>query len=292
MSGHSAGRRLSIDDIKPQIRVNFLSRIEIRELGSTLAGSLSASFTALSSTPWRITVDGITLEASTQGGYNGQWLRIESEAGSVSFYVALDRSAMSALCEATMGGSGAETSLEAIERPLSGIELELSRLIVTKVGTAVVDALAMQIGIPVSLFDGGRDIRDSTGNPAGDLVVFRFLLNAFSYSGELIVAVCQSELAAQYATIAMPDSSIQANESGRDNLQRSAGKAMAALVVSLGPETLLVEEIAALKPGKTVTLLSTTRSPVVVSSGGAAIFSGTLARAGEHLSVRLVGPVP
>jgi flagellar motor switch protein FliM len=73
-------------------------------------------------------------------------------------------------------------------------------------------------------------------------------------------------------------------------LQRQVGKSGVEFTVTLGPETLSVEDITALVPGKLISLSSTVCSPVTLWSGGVAAFEGKLARSGDRLAVSITAP--
>jgi flagellar motor switch protein FliM len=233
-----------------------------------------------------MTLDRIEDGAAISAEEPGLLARIETHAGSMTLHLAFDRQAISALCETAMGGTGTEAAFEIPERPLSRIEKGLVASILAKLATGVVAALSEHLGMPASLFDGTVEMGSEKSGQ--NLIAFRFVMNVFGYSGEMRLTVPGSELAAQFEAAGEADGAMLIAEEKRASLQREIGKSEVELIIALGPETMLVEEIATLMPGRMVRLAATTSAPVIVSSGGTPVYAATLTRSGEQLAVRII----
>lgn len=286
MAHPPAARPLSARHIMTQPRQSMSATPAAQKLATKIAERGCAILSTIGPAPWRMTLDRIEDGATISAEDPGLLVRIESHAGSMTLHLAFDRQAVSALCETAMGGTGTEAVFEIPERPLSRIEKDLLASILAKLATGIVAALSEHLGMPTSLFDGTVEIGGEKS--AQDLLAFRFVTNVFGYSGEMRLTVPRSELAAQFEAASESDGATLIAEEERASLQREIGKADVEFTISLGPETLLVEEIANLIPGRMVRLAATTGAPVIVSSGGTPVYAATLTRSGEQLAVRII----
>lgn len=281
-------RRLSIGDIKPRPRQSISAMPPVRRFATKLAEGMSASLTGLGGSPWRVTLDHIDDAASGYAEEAGSWFRVETRNGSMTLHLAFDRIAMSAFCEAVMGGTGTETPFEFQDRPLSGIEKALLQLALQTLEARTTAVLADQLATPVSQFTGLVEREDTVNG--GERMVFRFLANVFGYSGELRLTACSGEIASQFGAIGGEAADSEVMDEQRAGLQRRIGTAGIAFNVLLGDETVLVEEIANLAPGRLLRLSSSTQAPVFVWSEGNPVFKASLARSGDRLAVRIIAP--
>ena len=257
-----------------------------RRLAAKIAERGGAILSGIGPAPWRMTLDRIEDGAAISTEEPGFLARIESRAGSMTLHLACDRQAVSALCETAMGGTGAEAVFEISERPLSAIEKDLVASLLARLATGIVAALSDHLGMPTSLFAG--TVETGMEKSSRDFLAFRFVTNVFGHSGEISLTVARSELAAQFEAASEADGATLLAEEKRASLQREIGKVEVEFTVSLGPETLLIEEIANLIPGRMVRLAATTGAPVIVSSGGTPVYAATLTRSGERLAVRIL----
>ena len=279
-------RPLSAGDIKPQPRLSTSTMPPVRRFAAKLAEGIGAALTGLCGAPWRVTLDRINESASDISEEAGLWFRVETRNGSMTLHLAFDRVAMSAFCEAATGGTGTEAPFEFGERPLSGIERGLLRLGLQLLESRTTAVLADQLATPVSQFAGLVELDDS-GNSA-ERIVFRFLANVFGYSGELRLTANSSEIAAQFGIAIEDASAADAMDEQRAELQRRIARTDIAFNVLLGTETVLVEDLANLAPGRLLRLSSTAQAPVFVWSEGNPVFRASLARSGDRLAVRII----
>lgn len=280
-------RMLTPDLFKPKPEPSLAASPDAVRLSRKLAEAQGAALSGLSPAPWRILADRILEQDALPADGFGSWCRYESAAGSMAVHLSLDMPAISALCESAMGGTGTEPPFAFEERPLSAIEKDLARAAIAATTAAMTQALTEQFGAPVSLFGGAAAGEGDMTLPK--LVMFVFIANIFGYSGEIRLAVPVDELAAQFAAAAGSNAVVAEDDGRKALLQQEISKSEARFEVSLGRETMLVEEIGALVPGCLVRLNATTMAPVVVSSGGTPVYLATLARNGDRLAVRISG---
>ncbi len=279
-------RALAAGDIKPRQRKSISALPAVTRLGSKLAESYSATLFGPSGASLRVTLDHIEESASAVSEDAATWFRLETRLGSMTLHLAFDRTAVSACCEAAMGGTGTEAPYEFPDRPLSGIEKGIVRLALKGLGSRTTAVFAEQLATPVSQFDGLVEPEESCGNK--EQIVFRFLVNLFGYSGELCLAASSSEIAAQFETAGSEAGAIEARTEQLAALQRSIAKADITFSVMLGAETVLVEDLTNLAPGRLLQLSSSPKAPVLVWSEGNPVFIATLARTGGQLAVRII----
>lgn len=278
---------LDASHFKAPARPVLAANPAITKLAGRLAEGCRAGFARIRPAPWRVTFERITEgEAVTLDGEGGI-LRFESELGSLTSRLTLDRQSISALLEAAMGGTGAEAAFSLSERPLSKLELAILRLAETSLARELATALSDQFDRPFSLFEG----REEPDLPAAasDLAQMQFTVNVFSYSGDIRLCFQRSELERQVGagSAGLADA---ADGTQRERLQQEVGKSEVTLTISLGPEVLPLETIAGLSVGKLVELSSRVTAPVIVWSGGVAAYEAVLARSGERLAITISGP--
>lgn len=260
----------------------------IGRLGQRLAEACTKGLGVLRPGPWRVTVEGVHDEVPPGSDADAMLLRFESGNGSLTCQLIVDRQAMSAILEATMGGTGAEAAFNMGERPLSRIESRILELARTSLAQELCMALGEQLERAFSLFQGSEtpalEVRTS------GLAQFRFVLNVFSYSGEIRLTFARAELERELSTASVGSEAEQA-AAKRHQLQQEVGKSDVQLIVTLGPEMLPLAAISALEPGRFVALSATATAPVILWSGGVAAYEGVLARNGERLAVTITSAV-
>lgn len=279
---------LGTSHFKPPPRQPIAQLPGIARLGQGLAEAFTKGLSALRPGPWRVTFDGLDEIVAADPEADAMLLRFESDAGSLTCRMLLDRQAISALVEAAMGGTGAEAAFSMSERPLSRIEAGILGLARTSLGSELRAALADQLDRPFSLFEGGEIAAlDLQGQ---GLAQFRFVVNVFSHSGEIRLSVARDELERQLnaASLHLEEEEAAAK---RHLLQQQLGKSGVVLTVMLEPQMLPLEAITSLRLGQLVPLAATVTAPVTLWSGGVAAYQGALGRSGERLAVTITHPV-
>lgn len=281
-------RPLTVADIKPQPRISVSSLPLVLRFSSKLAESIGLALAAVGAGPWRVTLERIDEGLFAGGTEAGSWFRVESRIGSMTLNAALDRAAISALCEAASGGTGTEPPYEMPDRPISRIEQGIVGLAIKAMIARTSATMADVLDIQVSQFEG---VVDGFGDKPEDAIAFRYLLNIFGYSGGLTLTAIAPEIAAQFALEDPPSSKPVEQGEADFGMQRRIARAEIEFMVTLGPETLSVEEMGALAPGQLLRLSSSVASPVIVASEGKPVFTAVLARSGASMAVRIIEPV-
>lgn len=276
---------LSISHFRPQSRVPVASMLAAKKAAAQMAEACARALGRIGAAPWRVTPDRIEEGLPFATASEITHVRLESELGSLTAYLWMDRQTASAIMEAALGGTGTETAFAMPERALSKIEQGVMRLATASVTQELVQALSRELGRPFSLFES--DGRDELPEDASQLVSFRYIVNLFGYGGEIRISMARSELLQQIGSPA--EAEAMAAGAAKQQLQSEIGRSELILTVSLGPEILSVEELSTLTPGKLLELASTASMPVTVWSSGVAAYQGTLARAGDRLAVCLTG---
>lgn len=274
---------LSINHFRPQTRVPVASMLAAKKTAVQIAEACGRALGRIGQAPWRVTLDRIEEGLSLPAESEITHVRLESELGSLTVYLWLDRQAISAMMEAALGGTGTEAAFTMAERPLSKIEQGVMRLALASLTQELIQSLSRELARPFSLFES--DGKAALPEDASQLVSFRYIVNLFDYGGEIRMAMSRSELLQQIGS-PMEAESLAAG-AAKQQLQLEIGRSELILTVSLGPEILSVEEISGLAPGKLLELASTASMPVTVWSSGVAAYQGTLARAGDRLAVCL-----
>jgi flagellar motor switch protein FliM len=254
------------------------------KLAKLLEASCGKALERLRNVPWQTMFEAIDDNAQLPAEPSGRHVRLESEFGSLTANLLLDRPAVSAVIEAAMGGTGAEDAFNMNDRPLSKIETRLIAQLENSLARELAAALTAHLSLNVSLFDG-EDQPEITA-ASGELVQFRYLINVFSYSGEIRLMFPAAELERQLKS-AESKLSEQTDIVLQKQLQEEVNKSDIALTVTLGAEILSLEEISGLRPGRLIELSSTVSSPVTIWSGSVAAFQGRLARNGDRLAVAI-----
>ena len=289
MIDHSARyRRLSVADIMPKPPAPVTSGSGVTRFAAKLADAMSESLAELGGGLWRVTLDRIDDKIAEIWDETGAWFRVESHRGSMRLHMAFDRAAFSAVCEVAMGGSASEPLYEFPERPLSNIEKDILAHALERLTGCTAHVLGEHLEVPVRQFE---DREDSESSAISDLVTCRFLANLNGYSGEIRLTALQSEIAAQFAPPAMEESNAGREGRSRINLQHRISSADIGFTVTLGPEMMVVDDVATLSRGKLLRLTSTTATPVVLRSDGNPVFSATLLRTGDRMAIRLLAPI-
>ena len=286
----AAAKLLSAAHLMAQPRQVVSAMPSARKLGVKIAEAIGAALFDAGTAPWRVTLERLEDSASLAGEEFGMPVRVESRAGSMTLHLGLDRPAISAICEAVMGGTGSEAPFEFPERALSAIEKDVLKTVLAKLAARIAAVLSEHLGTPARLFEG--DPENGMGKPGQDLIAFRFAADVFGYSGEFRLTVPARELAVQFEAAHASAAATQIIAERQADLQREIGKAEVEFTIALGPETLLVEELATLAPGRMVKLAAATGAHVIVSSGGIAVFAATLSNSGGHLAARIVAAAP
>lgn len=274
---------LSINHFRPQSRVPIASMLAAKKLSARMAEACNKALGRIGQGPWRVNLDRIEEGLPLAPASEITPLRLESEQGSLTLYLWMDRQAISALMEAALGGTGTEAAFAMPERSLSKIEQGVMRLATASMTQELMQAMSRELARSYSLFesDAKSDLQD---DPA-QLVSFCYVVNLFDYGGEIRISMSRGELLQQIGSPAEAES--LAAGAAKQQLQLEIGRSELVLTVSLGPEILSVEELSTLSPGKLLELTSTASMPVTVWSSGVAAYQGTLARAGDRLAVCL-----
>ncbi|MCA3554229.1 FliM/FliN family flagellar motor switch protein [Aestuariivirga sp.] len=253
----------------------------LAKLTAGIALGLNSGLTAWRPAPWRVAPDGVKEDAATGAGAEGRLVRFESERGSLTALLLLDRPATSAVIEVAMGGTGAEPAFEMSGRPLSKIEHGVLRLAQATLARQLTESLGDALMRPFSLFDG-----EPPGIEVGTGVAqLRFMLNVFGYSGEISLFFSRAELERELDMAGAGAAAAGAMQ--QRMLQQEVGRSMVSLEVTLGPEMLTLDAIAGLRPGKLIALTATAGSPVTLWSGGVAAYEATLGRTGDRYAVTI-----
>lgn len=250
-------------------------------LAARLGEACAAGLSSLHQAAWKVTAEGVIEPAALADIEEGLLLRFESERGSLTGFLSLDRAAVSALLEVTMGGSGTEPVFELAHRPLSRIERGVLQLAHDALARQLVQGLSEATALNVNLFTG-REAPEL--DAAGGLVQFRLLVSIFGHSGEISISFARHELERQLGGCAGGQTP-GGDALGRDALQLAMGKSEVVVTVTLASETLSLETVAALRPGRHLALSATTATPVIVWSGGVAAYRGSLGRNGDRFAV-------
>ncbi len=276
---------LAAGHFKPQPRISIAALPGAAKLGHTTAQACTRALSRLAGISWRVALDRIEeTSAPASDGFTSAHTFASSQSD-VAALIILDRPAISALIEALMGGAGTEEPFDTGDRPLSRIEDGLLTLACRSIAEEVAQALTAQFDRAFS-----SAMATAAPQPGQDWASFRLLLNVFSHSGEIRLSLARGALL-ELLKSASPEAAGAAEEAARREVQRQVGKSGVELVVTLGPETLSVEDIARLKPGRMIELSSTVATPVRLWSGGVAAFEGKLARAGDKLAISITAPV-
>jgi flagellar motor switch protein FliM len=270
---------------RPQVPVSAIPSAV--KLAALLAGSCNRALTRFAAVSWRVALDRIEETKILPTGVYSRGARFESASGSMTVHITLDRPLISALIETVMGGNGSEAPFEMGERPLSAIETGALDLACDTLADQMAQALSMHFGQPFTHFR--EDHAAASSSFAQELASFRFLVNVFGHSGEIRLCMARSELTHQIKATASEENDAK-DSATCHQLQRQVGKSGVEFTVTLGPETLSVEDITVLRPGKLISLSSTVSSPVTLWSGGVAAFEGKLARSGDRLAVSINAP--
>lgn len=275
---------LTATHFKPKQRVAVSAMPAAAKLGTLLAEACARALGRHAAVSWRAAADRIEETNLITPDAYANAMRFESASGSLTIQMTFDRPAVSAVMEAMLGGNGTEQPFDIGERPVSKIEGGILALVCGSLAEEVARAMGTQFARPFSHFE--EEVKNSPATAGQDCVSFRMLVNVFGHSGEICMNMPGAELAQQ---IKAADSEGEGllDEESRQEIRRQVGKSEVELQVTLGPETLFVEDVASLRPGKMITLSSTVSTPVTVWSGGVAAFEGKLARAGDRLAVSL-----
>lgn len=280
-------KSLDISHFRSPPRPAFSTLSGITPLAAEIADALALGLSEIGAASWRVTPDGISQDVAPPTEGEGALLRFESEHGSLTAVLWLDRQAKSALLEAAMGGIGAEPAFEMHERPLSKIERGVVKLACGVLARKVAEALSVSMGRPFSLFESGEVPPPDHG---GGLAQFRYVANIFTYSGEICVTFSRIELERQ-VNAAVPDQAADTASTNGQLIQDEVGKSEMSLIVTLGTEMLTVDDISGLRPGKHIELSTTATTLVTVWSGGVAAYHATLGRNNNRYAVTITASV-
>jgi len=268
---------------RPAARPAVATLPRISTLAAALADACAQGLGVLQAAPWKVTTDAISDTLGVVTDAERTELRFESDRGSLAAMLLIEKTLVSAVIEVAMGGTGTESAFAIQDRPLSKIEAGILGLAQAALARHVATALGSFLMRPFHLFEEG-EVPDIGGDEA--LILFRFVLNVFGYSGEIALAFPRAELERQIG-VADDEPAEEAISWQRQSLQRELGKAEIAFTVMVGPELLSLDAIAGLKRGSLVPLSATATSPVTVWSGGVAAYEGLLGRNGNRLAVTI-----
>lgn len=279
---------LSASHFKARTRETVSTIPSAVKLSVLLAEACRRAFASFVSISWRVTPDRIEESDTVSADSSVRSIRFESASGSLTIDIVLDRPLISALLEAFMGGSGTEAPFDLGERPLSAIENGLLDLVCERLASEVAETMGSHFGRPFSHF---REHEARNQSPAAkERTSFRLLVNVFGHSGEVLMSMESSALIHQIRS-SDPAGGNAEDDVAHNRLQRQVGRSDVELTVTLGPETLSVEDITTLRPGRMITLSSTVSTPVTLWSGGIAAFEGSLARSGDRLAVTIAAAI-
>jgi flagellar motor switch protein FliM len=281
-------RPLSATHFKTQTRLPLSTKPSAMKLSAVMGEACVTSFGRFCTVAWRVSPDGIEETSFPLSDAFFRGIRFESALGSLTVHLAMDRLVISAFMEAIMGGSGSEPPYDIGERPLSSIESEALGVACTALAEDIAGALSNHFGRPFSHFP--EEEQGVLPPPAQEKATFRYLVNLFGYGGEIRISMPRQELLRQIEA-ADSESRDAQDSTAHQQLQRQVGRSDVEFSVTLGTETLYVEDIASLRPGQLLALSSSVTTPVRLWSGGVAAYEGTLARSGERLAVCITAAV-
>lgn len=260
----------------------------IVKLLARMADAIASGLSDVRAAPWRITLEGLGQDEVLPDETDGRLLRLESETGSITAVLVLDRQTISALVDSAMGGTGAEAAFEMNTRPLSRIESAVVELARGTIGQRLASVLSEFTGRPFSLLDGG-DVPEL--DKAGGLVQLSYVSNLFTCSGEIRLVMSRIELEKHLLSgVTMPSREETVSAAGKQSLQEEVAKAEVTFTVTLAPEMLSVDTLAGMQPGKLIELSATAMMPVTVWSGGVAAFQASLGRSNDRYAVTILSP--
>ena len=277
-------RGLHASHFRPPARTSITALPRLHKLSTGLTEALTGALSGVRAAPWQVTADGVSEGPLALGDHERTRLRFESSRGSLTALLLIDKPAISALIEAAMGGTGSEPAFTLSDRPLSRIETSVLRLATAALAKHVSGALSDFLMSSLSLFEDGEspELDDSSG-----VAQFRFVLNVFGYSGEILLAFARDELERQMSSSGL-ERLQEAQADQRQRLQQEVGKSEITMTVTLATQTLTLDTLASLQTGKLISLAATTNQPVTVWSGGVAAYEATLGRSGERYAITLV----
>lgn len=285
-------RPLTADHLRTRAATQLAATPAIGRLATRLPEMVGRIFGHPDSAALRVTVDHVQDETLALPQEGGRWFRLQGASGPLRVLLMLDRPAVFALCEASLGGSGTEPPHADPERPLSRIERGLRDAWLSRCVSGLAELLAGILGGPMTVADEGADGLGIDDIASLDTTLLRLLVNLFGYSGELVIALDRVQLASLLATAGGGSPEVARQPGRRQALQHGLGHAPAPVTVALPAETMSVEDIADLRPGQLLRLAARLSDPVIVSVSGQDIFSGLLDPAGGRLAVRLLAPLP
>lgn len=279
---------LSAAHFKSAVQGSIVDGPVVTKLVTKLVESFSSALAGFGTSPPRVSLEGVSETVPSPHDDGTEWFRLCGQQGAILIQISLDKPAVFAMCELALGGTGTDEMVTITDRPLSGIEIELRRAIVSRLATAASTGFSQVLAAPFTVAEiAPADVPEQTVSSAR--VTVRCLLNIFSYSGELRVMVSRDDLIRLLGEIGKPPSSEEETQSQRNALQNRISTAVTTLQVSLASETVHIEDLARLRPGSLLKLRSTMSTPVIVSSGGVEIFSAALVHSVDRLSVQLAG---
>ncbi len=259
----------------------------VEKLAAKLVEAIPAALATFGAAAPRVTLDAVSSGTVPDDGATA--LRFESQTGSLLARIALDRTMVFAMCEQALGGTGTEEPIADSGRPLSGIETELHKAIISAIAVAACSELSQILATPFSLLEDIETDGAAGLSVSHTCVHFRYLVNIFSYSSEVRLCLSETDLALHTGAASKPLDHGRASVETRD-LQRQIAGATAEFKITLEPELAEVGDIIALRPGSLLRLATAMTTPVIVSSGGIAVFTATLDHSGGRLAVRLIEP--
>lgn len=285
-------RPLRPEDLRPRQQPAADQLPSVARFAQRLADAAGQLYADLGSLSPRVTLDGIREETMTVVPDGAIWFDLAAVGRKLRMCCCLDRPATFALCEAAMGGTGTEDPFDDRERPLSRIERALRDRWCMRFRQNAADCLSQVTGKPVTTVV--RD--DKAGDPGEfeetedlEMMVFRFLINLFGYSGELLLAGPRADLLRLFASAGT--SGDDAASAGQSALRHALGESQGDIRVALHPETMQVKDVAGLRRGSLLRLAARMSDPVIVSSGDQPIFSALLESSADRLSIRLLAPL-
>ncbi len=282
-------RPLTARDLGTEPRIPVSGLPHIVKFALRLSDTCCAALSGFGSASWKLSVDRIEDLTEAAGLSDAMLVTIAAPDKALTALAWLDQTAVSAIIDVAMGGTGMEEAFEFDGRPLSAIEREIISMARTKVADAIASALSAELGAQHRVEKCEADV-DTIGKGEA-LLAFRMVVNVFGYSGELRVVTAAEPLKASLAVLAEDSGAAKQVDDFKNGIKREVGRATAEIAVALQPSMLTVEEIATLYPGKVLKLDTSVKADVSVSSDNVVLFKGALARSGDHLAVRILSAV-
>lgn len=260
----------------------LLNQPSVQQLAVHAGEACLRSLMQLRPSGWTVALDRVTDASEAPRISLGKSNRLESERGSLAVHIQLDQQAISSVTEAAFGGTGAEQAFLNAEKPLSNLEKSLLNMLEDTLLAELATVFSSHFSRDFSSF---RDAGATPGRTStSEFIQFCYVINIFSYSGELILTLPSNDLRRQLSEHAN-EISTAGTEDSIQNYRNELSKSTVLLTVTLAGENFPLDRISSLKKGELLELQAQTSSAVTVWSGNIESFEGRLARQGDRLAV-------